>query len=134
MTSATSSMLLQFEAVFLTEIQQKNFQQLFDERKFEEPNPVFQSWLPLKFASLPTEAEALKSILKAHTPAAIPKQTAKRTGKKVPDGAARFDPVSKEWKEILEEREDKTTPKKKGGSLSQLRSKGSVYYQGISMN
>ena len=116
--SATPSMLLQFEAVFLTEIQQKNFQQLFDERKFEEPNPVFQSWLPLKFASLPTEAEALKSILKARTPAATPKWTAKRTGKKVPDGAAWFDPVSKEWKEILEEREDKTTPKKKGGSLN----------------
>ena len=75
MPSATLRMLLQFEAVFLTEIQQKNFQQLFDERKFEEPNPVFQSWLPLKVASLPTEAEAVKSILKAQTPAAIPRQT-----------------------------------------------------------
>ena len=53
--------------------------------------------------------------MKAQTPAAIPKRTSKRTGKKVPDGAARFDPVSKEWKEILEEREDKTTSKKKGG-------------------
>ena len=114
MPSGTPKMLLQFEAMFLTDIQQKNFQQLFDERKFEEPNPVFQSWLPLKVASLPTEAEALKSILKARTPAAIPKRTAKRTGKKVPDAAARFDPVSKEWKEILEEREDKTTSKKKG--------------------
>ena len=72
--------------------------------------------------------------MKARTPAAIPKLTTKRTGKKVPDGAAQFYPVSKEWKEILEEREDKTIPKKKGGSLSQLRSKGSVYYQGISMN
>ena len=114
MPSATPSMLLQFEAVFLTEIQQKNFQQLFDKSKFEEPNLVFQSWLTLKFVSLPTEAEALKSIFKARTPTAIPKWTAKRTGKKVPDGAARFDPVSKEWKENLEEREDKTTPKKKG--------------------
>ena len=65
MPTTTPRMLLQLEALFLIEIQQKNFQQLFDERKFEEPNPVFQSWLPLKFASLPTEAEALKSILKA---------------------------------------------------------------------
>ena len=100
--------------MFLTEIQQKNFQQLFDKSKFEEPNLVFQSWLPLKFASLPTEAEALRSILKAQNPVAIPKRIANRTGKKVPDGAAWFHPVSKEWKEILEEREDKTTPKKKG--------------------
>ena len=60
-------------------------------------------------------------------PEAIPKRTAKRTGKKVPDGAARFNPFSKEWKEILEEREDKTTPKKKGGSLNLLRSKGSLF-------
>ena len=41
MPSASPRMLLQFEAVFLTEIQQKNFQQLFDMSKFEEPNLVF---------------------------------------------------------------------------------------------
>ena len=100
MPTATPRMLVQFEAVFLTEIQQKNFQKLFDERKFDEPNPVFQSWLPLKLASLPTEAEALKSILVAHTPASIPKQTTKQSGRKIPDGAARFDPVSQEWQLI----------------------------------
>ena len=79
------------------------------------PNPVSQELPQLKFTSLPTEAEALRSILKAQTPAAIPKRAAKRTGKKVHDGATWFDPISKEWKEILEEREDKTTPKKKEG-------------------
>ena len=43
MTTAMPRMLVQLEAVFLNEIQQKNFQQLFDERKFDELNPVFQS-------------------------------------------------------------------------------------------
>ena len=65
--------------------------------------------------------------MKAQTPAALPKWTAKRTGRKVPDGAAQFNPLSKKWKEILEEREDKTTPKKKGESLNLLRSEGSVF-------
>ena len=77
----------------------------------------FHSSLP---AFLPTEEEAIRSILLAWTPAAIPKWTPKRTGKKVPNGAAQFDPVSKEWKEILEEREDKT-PKKKGGISNSLK-------------
>ena len=101
MPTAMPRMLVQFEAVFLNEIQQKNFQQLFDERKFDELNPVFQSWLPLKLASLPTEAEAFMSTLVACTLVAIPKQNTKRSGRKGPDGPVHFDPVSQEWQQIL---------------------------------
>ena len=94
---------MQFEAIFLTESQNKSFNQLYKERKFSEQNPVFQSWLPLKLASQPTEAEALQSVLIARTPIVLPKTTKKRAGRKVPDGSARFNPISPEWKVILEE-------------------------------
>ena len=102
MPSATPRMLMQFEAIFLTETQRECFIQLYNERKFDVPNPVFQSWLPLKLASLPTESAALQAVLVARTPTDIPKKTAKRAGRKVPEGAARFDPLSPEWKIIME--------------------------------
>ena len=54
MPSATPHMLMQFEAIFLTEAQLKCLLQLYKAKKFDELNPVFQSWLPLKLASLPT--------------------------------------------------------------------------------
>ena len=88
MPSATSRMLMQFEAIFLTESQIKSFNQLYKERKFSEQNPVFQSWLPLKLTSQPTEAEALQSVLTARTPIVHPKTAKKRAGRKVPDGSS----------------------------------------------
>ena len=105
MPSATPRMLMQFEAIFLTESQLECFQQLYKDRKFSELNPVFQSWLPLKLASQPTEGEALQSVLMARTPTVLPKKTKKRAGRKVPDGTARFNPISPEWKVILEEKD-----------------------------
>ena len=76
--------------------------QLYKERKFDVPNPVFRSWLPLKLASLPTESAALQEVLVARTPTNIPKKIAKQAGRKVPEGAARFNPLSPEWKIIME--------------------------------
>ena len=102
MPSATPHMLMQFEAIFLTDTQRECFMQLYNERKFDVPNPVFQSWLPLKLASLPTESADLQAVLVAQTPTDIPKKTAKRAGRKVPEGAARFNPLSPEWKIIME--------------------------------
>ena len=72
--------------------------QLYNERKFDVPNPVFQSWLPLKLASLPTESAALQAVLVARTPTDIPKKTAKQAGRKVPEGAAHFNLLSPEGK------------------------------------
>lgn len=38
----------------------------------------------------------------SRTPTAIPKKTKKQAGRKTPDGAARFNPISQEWKLIME--------------------------------
>ena len=105
-------MLMHFEAVFLTDDQLKVFQRLYSERNFTFSNPVYQSWLPIKLATLPTEAEALKGLLASRTPTALPKKTSKRGGRKVPDGAARFNPISKEWEKILEEKVAEEVPKR----------------------
>ena len=75
MPSATPCMLMQFEAIFLTETQCECFMKLYNEKKFDVPNPVFQSWMPLKLASLPTESAALQAVLAAKTPTAIPNKT-----------------------------------------------------------
>ena len=63
MPAYTPRMLKQYEAVFLTDSQVVAFEQLFSEKNYVEPNPVYQSWLPLKLASLPTVAEALHSVI-----------------------------------------------------------------------
>ena len=77
MPSATPRMLMQFEAIFLTETQRECFMKLYNKKKFDVTNPVFQSWLPLKLASLPTELAALQAVLVAQKPTDIPKKTAK---------------------------------------------------------
>ena len=122
MPSATPRMLMQFEAIFLTETQCERFMKLYNEKKFDVPNPVFQSWLPLKLASLPTKSAALQAVLGAWTPTAIPKKTTKRAGRKVPEGAACFNPLSPEWKIIMETKDQSESNLKqentKGGTKS----------------
>ena len=79
-------------------------------------NAIYLAWKALKSASLPTEAEAVDAVLKAHTPENILKRKA-RGGRKVPDGPPRFDPTSPEWRTCMEEataaKKAKATPKKK---------------------
>ena len=81
----------------------------------------------MKLTSLPTESAALQAVLVAQTPTDIPKKTAKRAGRKVPEGAARFNPLSPEWKIILETK-DKLEPnskelKTKAGTKSALKAR-----------
>ena len=125
MPLASPCMLMQFEAIFLTEIQIRRFQSLYKERKFDEPNPVFQSWLPLKLTTQPTEAEAFQAVLCARTPTVAPLQTKKRAGRKVPNGAARFNPISPEWNTIMEENQDRETDRiEKGKGKGKEKGKG----------
>ena len=106
--SFTKRTLFQFEAIFLTESQLSRFEDNFKEKNFSHPNPIYRSWLQLKFASLPTETEALESVLEKHSPVNIPrrKKAAKRTE---PTGAARCDPTSPEWVDILTARDAAAT-------------------------
>ena len=59
----------------------------------------------MKLACQPTEGEALQSVLVARTPSILPTKTKKWAGRKVPDGTAQFNPISPEWKTILEDKD-----------------------------
>ena len=67
---------------------------------------MYQAWLTLKLASLPSEKEAIQNVLDRHSPSNLPKRQ-KTSQQNEPKGAARFNPTSQEWVEILEERETK---------------------------
>ena len=88
-----------FEGVFFTEQQVQRCEEMFLS-KVKSSNPLFLAWKALKVASLPTEEEAVESVLASHTPKNIEKRKA-RSGRKVPDGPGRFNPTSPEWKDIL---------------------------------
>ena len=59
--------LHKFEFLLLSEETVEEFNQLFADRKLEIQEPLFQSWLILKNASLPTEDQAWKKVLEDHT-------------------------------------------------------------------
>ena len=93
--------LYQFEAVFLTKEQVEKCEQMYRDR-VKSSNGIYLAWKALKVATLPTEAEAVDSVLESHSPNNIQKRKAP-SGRKVPTGMARWDPTSKEWMEIYEE-------------------------------
>ena len=98
--------LNKFEVLLLNPTQVKEFNEFFSKKKFDVKEPIFHSWLSLKLASIPTEAEALDRILKAHTVQNVPKRKQKRSGN-LPTGAARYDPTSPEWVAVLTEQDNK---------------------------
>ena len=95
-----------FEFLLLSEETAEEFNQLFTDRKLDIQEPLFQSWLILKNASLPTEAQALDKVLGDHTASNVPKNKTNRK-RNLPIGPARYDPSSPEWEEILQEQASK---------------------------
>ena len=93
--------LATFEGVFLSEAQIEMFEEMFVSGA-KSSNPHYLAWKAFKAATLPSEAEAVNTVLQSHTPQNIPKPK-KHSGRKVPDGAGRFDPTSSEWQAIMEE-------------------------------
>ena len=77
---------------------------------FNVKEPLYQAWLHLKFASLGTEHDAINKVLTAKVPKNIPRQKRKRNDP-LPKGAARHNPLSKEFKEALLEQESKKETK-----------------------
>ena len=111
------TMLNKFEVLLLSSEQVSEFNQLFKERKLGMMEPLFQSWLSLKIASVPSEAEAIKLVLSKHTASGVPKRKARRQVK-LPVGPARYDPSSPEWKEILVEQDNNKAKKRKSPTVS----------------
>ena len=94
----------------MSDLQVKKCEEMF-ERKVKSSNPIYLAWKALKIASLPTEKEAMEAVLQLHSPKNIQKRKA-HSGRKVPEGLSRFNLLSDEWKEIMEESADKQTKKK----------------------
>ena len=119
------TMLNKFEVLLLSSEQICEFNQLFKDRKLGVKEPLFQSWLSLKIASVPCESEALQIVLSKHTSSGVPKRKARRQTK-LPEGPARYDPSSGEWREKLvdqEENKSKKSKKRKSPEVSDKNKK-----------
>ena len=96
---------MKFEVLFLTPEQTQEFKDIFESGS-ECLEPLYSSWFALKVATIPTEEEALDSVLSSHTAKNVPKRAKKRNAN-VPVGPMRYDPSSSAWVEILKETETK---------------------------
>ena len=97
--------LEKFEIVFLQPDQVQEFREVFEAGvRYECSASLYLSWLPLKLDTMETEQEILDRFFTDKTPSNLQKkQTARKVRK--PDGSARFDPLSTEWKEIWEDQD-----------------------------
>ena len=99
-----------------------SFQQLFAAQQYDVDNPPYQAWLLLKRATLPQAQEnalnqvciaicnklehlnnMIIKVLSSHKPSCVQKQKCSG-GPKLPQGSARYNPMSDEFIEILAER------------------------------
>ena len=97
--------LEKFEIVFLQPDQVQEFRKVFEAGvRYECSASLYLSWLPLKLDSMETEQEVLDRFFTDKTPSNLQKkQTARKVRK--PEGSARFDPLSAEWREIWEDQD-----------------------------
>ena len=95
----------------------------FFSKGLNDPNPLFQSWLPLKKATIRTEEEVFDQVLLRTVPDVEPRKATKRraTG---PSGPARNDPCSPEWEEILHNSENRALQAAGAGAGGRGRGRG----------
>ena len=55
--------LNKFEVVMMTPLQVKEFNEKIKEKRVVQDEPLFNSWLSLKLAGIPTEAESISRVL-----------------------------------------------------------------------
>ena len=98
--------LNKFEVCVLNKKQRAEFNDFFRRGIVDVEEPLFQSWLKLKRAALPSEAKALEAVLANVVPKSLPRKTSKR---KIvgPTGPDRNDPCSAGWVQHYQEQEEK---------------------------
>ena len=109
------TMLTKFEVLLLTQQQIAEFNSQYSSRSLVHEEPLFSAWLTLKLATIPTEKEALDKVLRSHEATNVPKKKTNRK-RNVPSGPTRFDPISQDWVDILEETSKASEAKKKKSS------------------
>ena len=98
-------LLDKFEIVFLQPDQLQEFREVFEAGvRYECSSSLYLSWLPLKLDTMETEQEVLDRFFTDKTPSNLEKKKTTRKVRK-PDGSARFDPLSAEWREIWEDQD-----------------------------
>ena len=106
------TMLNKFEVLLLTHQQVAEFKSKYSTRSLVHEEPLFSAWLTLKLATIPTEKEALDKVLRSHEATNVTKKQTNRK-RNVPSGPTRFDPISQDWVNILEETSKSAEAKKK---------------------
>ena len=85
--------------------QQREFEELFKNGiRYECSDSLWLSWLPLKLDIIELDISVIATVPQENTPDSIPKRLTKRRVSK-PEGSARYDPQSPEWREIWEGQE-----------------------------
>ena len=78
------------------------FEELMKRGKIKSDEPLYNAWIALKIASIPTEEEALLETLRSNIAGKIPrpKSTVNRL---YPEGASRYNLTSEEWMAKMKE-------------------------------
>ena len=98
----------------------KEFEDLFSKGVHDIDNALYKAWLHLKRDAIGTEEEAFMNVIEKRTPSNILKKVKKRQ-RVEPDGADKYDPLSKAWTDIYLSRgqgEETDDSNKKNSSLS----------------
>ena len=97
----------------------KEFEDLFSKGVHDIDDALYKAWLHLKRDAIGTEEEAFMNVIEKRTPSNLPKKVKKRQ-RVEPDGADKYDPLSKAWTDIYLSRgqgEETDDSNKKNSSL-----------------
>ena len=119
-----ATQLTKYEVLLLTPEQVLEFNKHFADRNLNICEPLFQAWLTLKNASLPSESQALQDVIAGHTASNIPKKKTTRK-QNLPKGPARYNINSPEWENILNEQANKNSKKSSDGKSLMANKKSS---------
>ena len=99
--------LHQFEVNHLSEEQITEFEEFFSKKIFKVKEPLYLSWLFLKFAAVGTEEEVIDHVLDSVVPKGIPKSKKKRSNPL--NGADKWAPQSQPFMELLHEQNERAS-------------------------
>ena len=112
-----------FQLTWLDADKQKMFEDLHSQGVFDVDNDLYKMWLMLKRRAMGTVTEAVDNLLEANMPKNIPYRKRKNQDR-MPQGHARYDPLSDDFVDYLEETEAKRSAKEGPPALVKQSARG----------
>ena len=98
--------LERFQMFWLNAEQQRQFEELFSQGIYDVDNALYNNWVVFKRKALGTISEAVDNVLEAKMPSNVPYRKRKYQDR-MPKGSSRYDPLSQEMRDYMEEVEAK---------------------------